>query len=287
MTSIVLLVLAALGVAQTPAPGLSFSHLTLKIAIPKPAFVEVEPIPLTLTLTNTTAYPIQGHVGIGFQSSYIQMFVAHPDGTVQEIHSLSDVGRGLAVDGATIAPGAQYRERERLIFELDKVFPKPGDYHLQAVLNSLDDEETVGSNWLPIRIRQATGIDRQALEYMKSVGNPSYFLSDGESSNQAAKEAFEPFVVYYKTSAYGDYATFDLGHFYLVYEQYEMAVKQLRQVATKDNFAFADEALYYLIQSHAKLGEKAKATPYLDHLKSRHTKSQYVSRATRVLERLK
>ena len=122
---------------------------------------------------------------------------------------------------------------------------------------------------------------------MKSVGNPSYFLSGGESSSQAAKEALEPFVVYYKTSAYGDYATFDLGHFYLVYEQYGMAVKQLMQVATKDNFAFAGEALYYLIQSHAKLGEKAKATFYLDRLKSRYPKSQYVNRATRMVESLK
>ena len=78
---------------------------------------------------------------------------------------------------------------------------------------------------------------------------------------------------------YGDYAAALLGDVYFFSSQHDKAVQYLTKVAMKDDFAFADEALYYLIKAHITLGDIALADTALARLRSRYPRSPYMARA--------
>jgi TolA-binding protein len=261
---------------KTRFQGLNFSYLKLEIATTKEEFVQVEPIPIILSLRNETKMPINGHTALEFRHGLIELFTIHNDSGRQKIQDLSPVSF-TAVDSERIAPGEQHQTTQLLIIKLDKIFPEPGTYEIQAVLNDITSDKAIESNPVTVQIIEPAGIDSSALEYMETEGDPSYFLSGmALYDSDDAQNALEEFVQYFGDSSYGDYATYLLGRMYLFEAQYEEATEQISQVATKEDFVLADQALHYLVQANTKLGNMEEAEYYLEMLELRYPDSDYV-----------
>ena len=223
--------------------SVGFSDLTLEAFTTKQKFIQLEPIPITLELSNKTAEPVVTQTSLNFDGNLVQLFVENSLNEQQEI-GLSSVRVLMSIDPITIQPGGKYRGRQQLlVLALDRAFPQPGHYYLQFVLKDRMSEEVVKSDRLEIEIKRPEGLDLEAFNFIKSKGKQSNFFN---SVTVSTPNTVEEFVARYGESVYGDYATFMLGQFYFIKQEFEKAKGQLEKVSTKAKFFFADEASNYL-----------------------------------------
>ena len=236
----------------------SFSDLTLGITAPKEVFNQLEPIPLIVSLSNKTDRPVLGHLTLKFAANYVHLFVRQVGGDKRRIENLSMIQPLIGAYPQKILPGSVLQEKQLVDLELDKIFPYPGEYQLQARLLDIDGKKTIESNLLRIQILEPTGLDRQAFDFIKNNGNPSYFLNgyDRVVDNKPLT-ILEEFVSRFSGTAYGDYAIFQLAGVYFAKEDYEKAIKHLEKLANKSDFAFAERAREFLDQSQEKSRQKA------------------------------
>jgi hypothetical protein len=121
-----------------PVQG-SFSDLTLELTAPKQNLVQLEPLPLILTLRNKTAYSIISQTTLDFAAGRVQLFIIEDNREPVRIKNISPIAKFVVVDPGPIRPGERRETKELLTIALDKVFPQPGSYQIQAVLR--DDRE--------------------------------------------------------------------------------------------------------------------------------------------------
>jgi hypothetical protein len=237
-----------------------FSNLTLDITTTKEAFLQLEPIPIILTLSNKKSHAITGHSALNFSDGRIELFVSRVDGEKIKIQNLSPEKAHVRVGPISIEPGETHQSKQLVAMDLDKIFPEPGSYQIEAVLHGIDWEEETKSNPLTIQINQPDGVDSQAFDYIRSEGNPSLFFTGIEmGGSKKAQIALERFVSNFDKSAYGDYASFLLGKFYFYGKEYEKAKMHLDKLAKKTKFIFAEAALDYLDKTNKKLREVSRA----------------------------
>ena len=260
----------------TPVQG-SFADLTLEIASPKQKFVQLEPIALILTLSNKTRFPVVARTSLDFAAGFLQLFAIRENGELIQIQNLSPLAHVVVVRPGTIQSGQSYQTKELLTLDLDKVFPQPGTYQIQAVLRNGEGEQQVKSNLLTIQVLEPTGVDVQAFDYLKNRTNPSYFFSGLELDQTQAQMV--TFVSNFRDSSYGEYAAFILGEFYFVRKDYTRAIEQLDDVTKKRDFVYGDRVLYYLVEANAKLGNRQQAGYHLDILRASNPDSNYLERA--------
>jgi hypothetical protein len=243
VVSILLYAVRRPNAAQTSA----FSRLTLKMASTKEDFVELEPIPIILNLRNDTNQTILGHSALNFSNNFVKLFIVQENGQTQEIQNLTPVTANTAASPKKIEPGENLEEKQVLAFHLDKTFPVPGDYRIQAVLYDPEWTREVKSNVLTIRIFQPEGLDLEALKYIKSLAASSYFFSGvGFASTEKARSVLEEFNARFGETVYGDYANFLLGEHYFYDKKYKRASTHFSLLADKTSFVFADKAKKYL-----------------------------------------
>jgi TolA-binding protein len=236
--------------------GLIFSDLTLEIAAPKEEFNQLEPIPLVISLSNKKDRPILGHTTLNFTGNYIQLFVNQLGSEKRRIEDLTMVRAFVGAHPQKILPGNVLQEKQLIDLDLDKIFPYPGEYQLQAELLDVDGKKTVKSNHLRIRILEPTGLNRQAFEFIKNNSNPSYFLNGYERVvDNKPLSILEEFVSRFSETAYGDYAVFQLGEVYFSKEDYKQAIKHLEKVAKKSDFVFAEKVKDYLSKAKDKISK--------------------------------
>src|SRR5205085_9937374 len=116
------------------APKSNFSDLTFEIATAKEEFNQLEPIPLTLTLSNKTDQPVIAQTALNFDYHFVNLFVNLPGGERQMIERLSMIQKFTAGGSGKIKPGQTAQLRQLIDIGLDKIFPYPGEYQLQAEL---------------------------------------------------------------------------------------------------------------------------------------------------------
>ena len=238
-------------------PALNFSNLTFEIATTnKKEFVKLEPIPITLTLSNKTTQTILGHRALGFSANLVRVFVVQ-EGREQEVPQLSPFAKEMFIKPVEMKPGESYHAKELFTLNLDSLFPKPGEYQIQAILLFPNSKLTVKSNTVAIHIREPEGIDRQAFDFIQANSRSSDFLSGRYlSGHQKAQSLLERFVMNYGESVYGDYATFLLGELYFVQEEYEKASELFLKVANKPDFAFSDKVSDHLNKLKGELSKE-------------------------------
>lgn len=236
-----------------------FQQLTLTLATPKKKYVELQPIPIVVTLKNDTNTTLVGHSALAFDSSYLKISVDAGDG-LQEIRQLS-LAKGKVVASAhELQPGEEVTITDRLNFNLNKVFPQPGTYKLQARLMSSDWKESVSSKPLEIEIVQPVGLDAQALEFIRNYGAPAFFFTGAQVMKDHEKfRVLENFVALYGQSAYADEASFLLGEVQFAKREYERARPHFEKLSKKSDYAFAKEASEYLKRIERE--EKKKDRP--------------------------
>ena len=260
----------------TPVQG-SFSDLTLEISSPKQKLVQFEPMALILTLSNKTSSPIAARTSIDLSAGFVELFTIRKNGEPVKIQNLSPIAGLVIVRPGIIRSGESHQTKELLTLDLDKVFPQPGTYQIQAVLRNGEGKQQVKSNLLTIHVLEPTGLDIQAFDYLKNRTNPSYFFS-GLELDKTQVQMVE-FVSNFRDSSYGDYVAFMLGEFYLVRKDYTRAIEQLNGVSKKPDFVYGDRALYYLVEGNARLGNWQQAGHHLDSLRASHPDSNYLERA--------
>lgn len=232
---------------QGAAQRLEFSQLTLNLSSTKEDFVQLEPIPIILNLRNETAQPIQGHSALDFSNNFVKLFVIKENGDASEIQNPSPVTGNTAASPRNFGPGENLEARQALVFQLDKTFPHPGNYRIQAVLYDAAWSSEVRSNVLTIRILKPEGLNLAAFEYIKNLGASSYFFSGvGFSGKEKARAVLEDFTNRFGETAYADYAAFSLGEFYFYDREYGRADKQFDHLAKRTGFVLADRARKYL-----------------------------------------
>jgi hypothetical protein len=237
---------------DTPREAFKFADLTLTIATSKTDFVPLEPIPIILTLSNNTAQPILGHGALEFSRDYVDLFVGRSADDMQLFRNLSTVQVDGIIKPRRINPGESQQSLQMLTIKLDKMFPQPGTYRIQAVLHNIGRKEEVRSSLLSVRILSPKGRDLQAYEYLKSKAHASLFFSGLDNSGKGT-EALEEFVAKFGDSAYGDHAAYLLGITYFYKKEYQKAKEQFSKLSAKSNFVFAKEASTFLDQTNSKL----------------------------------
>lgn len=237
------------GSAQEPSvPHRSdFSKLTLKISSTKEDFVQLEPIPIIFNLRNDTTQPIVGHAALELPNKFVKLFIIEDDGEPREIQNLSPITAHTIAAPREISPGESLQSKQVLAFYLDKSFPHPGSYRIQAKLYDPGWTNEIMSNFLTIRVVRPDGSSLKALEAIQSLGASSYFFSGvGFSSKEQERAALEDFAAKFSGTVYGDYAIFSLGELYFYDKKYEQASKHFRILEKKTGFVFGDKARKYL-----------------------------------------
>ena len=267
--------------AQTiPAQG-SFSDLTLELIAPKHNFVQLEPIPLILTLHNKTPYSIVVQTTLDFAAGRVQLFTVEDNREPVRIQNISPIAKKIVIDPGPIRPGERRQTKELLTIALDKVFPYPGSYQIEAVLRDDREKKQIKSNLLTIRVREPIGLDIQAFDYLKHRTNPSYFFSGREA--EKTESALLEFVSNFRDSSYGDYAALVLGDLYFARKNHQRLIEQLN--GFRSDFIYADRVLYYLVEANVALSNWQQAGQHFDTLRASDPESEYLERAATAISR--
>ena len=244
------LLTATFGATQKPSrpasPPTQFEKFTLTLATPKSKYVELEPIPIILTLKNETDKPLVGHTVFMFGGGYVRLYVIRDDGR-HEVKPLTLRRALISAKPREFVPAQEASDTELLDVALNKLFPKPGKYQLQAKMMS-----RTGSVWskpVDIEVVEAEGDDAEALRFIRATKKPEYFFTGADLvGNSANAERLKTFVAVYGDTVYGDYATHMLAQLYHAKREYESARPLLEMLSKKKDYAFAADAAQYLQQ---------------------------------------
>jgi hypothetical protein len=240
---------------------LPFANLTLEISSTKHEFLPLEPIPLNLELSNRAKNPVSGHDSIDFSQNHVELFVAGPDGSMNKIEIQKPLRKLVEATPKVYEPSAAHRSKQLITINPSDVLSQPGDYRIQAVIHGVNWYEEVKSNFLPVRIVEATGTDKQAFDYLRDEANISAFFAGFDfSKDQKALCMLDGLIRKFRDTVYAEYASFRLGEFYFYSKEYTKANEYFENVATKASFIFADKAKNYL-EKIRKDKTIAKETP--------------------------
>ena len=255
------LLTATFGVTQQPSrpasPPSQFEKFTLTIATPKSKYVELEPIPIILTLKNETDEPLVGHTVFIFGGGYVRLYLIHDDGR-HEVKPLTLLRALIYPNPREFVPGQEASDTELLDVALNKLFPKPGTYQLQAKM--MYRTGSVWSKPIDVEVVEAEGDDAEALRFIRASKKPEYFFTGTDFvGNSENAERLKTFVAVYGDTVYGDYATHMLAQLYHAKREYESARPLLEMLSKKRTYAFAEDASRYLdqlIRNQNRLGTK-------------------------------
>ena len=235
------------GSAQSPASlRTQFEKFTLTIATPKSKYVELEPIPIIVTLKNETDEPLVGHTVFMFGSGYVRLYIIRDDGR-HEVKPLTLLRALIYPNPREFVPGQEASDTELLDVALNKLFPKPGTYQLQAKM--MYRTGSVWSRPIDVQVVEAEGDDAEALGFIRASKKPEYFFTGTDLvRNSENADRLKTFVAVYGDTVYGDYATHKLAQLYHAKREYESARPLLEMLSKKKTYAFAEDAAQYLDQ---------------------------------------
>lgn len=221
-----------------------FEELTLDLSTVKEEYRPLEPIPIVLTVSNKTTHVVEGHSELDFAYNYVELYVGRGEGQMKNAGRLSTVSTLLIAEPKTMKPGTEFSSKQLLTLKLDHTFPQPGTYSIQARLFDIDRKRSIASKPTVIRIVPATGIDFQALQFIKTYGNASYFFTGARSDRNI--DLLETFAAAFGESAYGDYAAFNMALYRFTRREYDKARDHFEKLSRKPAFVFSDAASDYV-----------------------------------------
>ncbi len=254
---ICLLLIPNIYTQATSTESQSFAKLGLSISTSKTTFVPLEPIPIKFSLRNETDKSISGHASLRFVSNFVEIFLRSAgEPNVRKIDPLSrdrvrSIGRNTL-----IPPGAVIEHTELMSIDLDKYFLNPGVYEMRASFKNRGSSEKIQSDWVTITITEPQGIDRAALEFLKTGPDLSNLYSGNNTEEQ--KDYLESFLANYAESSYSPYISLRLAGFYVWCGELDKAKPKLNKLKELKNFARANEVDEYL----KELERKSKLAQY-------------------------
>lgn len=141
---------------------------------------------------------------------------------------------GLIAGGHPPPPPPKYLEQKEIIDIALDFFPESGNYQIQFVYGG------VSSNVIDLTIKEPTGINRAAFEFLSKHQEATSFYWVWEEKNGIA--LLEVFVAKYRRSVYGDLAISHLAGIYLAKGDLDMAKAEFEKIKSSKNPVIAKEA---------------------------------------------
>ncbi len=218
----------------------------MELSGPNQDILALQPIPVRIKLSNRTSRPVFGYSSIALGKSPLSI-LAKKSSTDQSI--ALDTTAILTYTSNTnveMLPGAVVEAREWLTLGLNKYFPEPGSYELQTVLANDDRTQYIESNTISIEIREPTGADRPAYNFIKNSSFQDYLFSGAEFNK--VKGTLERLNTLHPNTPYARSASFVLGENYYYGRLYPQALVNLLRLEADNDFIFADKVRKYLAE---------------------------------------
>lgn len=145
-----------------------------------------------------------------------------------------------------IEPSESSEATEFVTLGLNKYFPEPGIYELQAVLYNADGTQSIESNTVTIEIQEPSGINRNAYNLIKNSSFQDYLFSGAEFKK--VKNTLEAITTRFPNSAYAKNSFYLLGEVYFYDKQYPKALTNLLRLENDNGFIFAEKVKNYLTE---------------------------------------
>jgi len=283
----------------------AFEELTLNLSCRSGNYFPMEPIEIKLVLRNEKNYPFSGHPHVSLGDGYLRFEVRREGNEFTFFDTDSRYSRDFEPVRRMLQPGQSFSCEEILSFrwlsrakrQAQYIFPETGRYFIRAVLRNIDYKSEIQSNVLEVNVVEPSGIDMEALNFLRSKSHRINFLLNTALPDPATKNnntaeivsEMEEFVNAYAESRYAKYAEFTLGVLYKrdVGAGRSAAAEMLERVLRRPRFSLTDDALYELVGYHARWGDIKKARRHLSQLERLLPGSALVQNARDTVETAK
>ncbi|KPL05680.1 hypothetical protein AMJ85_11270 [candidate division BRC1 bacterium SM23_51] len=284
--------------ATTDAPPV---RITLRQSVADSPSYPLLPLDITIDVWNLTSRP--SHCAAFLFSNAIpriielqesnRWWIWSPDGTERRIIDVGSPAGTFEVKNWPPCPEIQPGDRDhvrqvlRLVHYQDLwwakdaqgrplieevfLFPKPGTYVTQLENTFLK----VQSNRLTIEVKEPTGRDREAYEYLLRCKWPFFVASDLFNLEESARQEARTFVEQYGDTVYGPYARFYLSH-----QEYREATNDLATSGVVTNESFLE------LWDELIADENFRLWPWVLKKKAEYLERLSFRRATRPIVRL-
>ncbi len=233
---------------------------TLRIETTDPNTLPMEPLSLSISLSNDSDHSIFGYGIITPGSGYILFAVSREDEPFRMV-SDGDVYANVSVEPAEFAPGYRVEAQTFLYFgrraKSDPLsqyaFPIPGTYKVKGMKFDIKNQMMIESNVLSVSIRQPTGVDMAAYDYLRRHTSSRLLrqtvgYSRGKTQWSVIRKQ-EEFIKKFPGSRYARYVHDSLGRTYLngLKHEYDLGITHLEKAASVKDYFLADRALARLV----------------------------------------
>ncbi len=217
-----------------------FEKMTFEVGLNKNSFVISEPIFIKFKFSNHTGVP---------QMTYSPAFIGESELKVSSrsktlTHRNLSAFNGISgVRFPLTVPPAWVSTKDEILTSpfTGYIFPISGEYQLQFILRSSGSEKTIKSNIINITIEKPTGINKDALDFMKE--HQEFFgLSSWTDDGKNSLALLQEFVSKYDQSAYGEPAISALADIYESKNELDKAQIEFEKIKSSKNKLIADEA---------------------------------------------
>ncbi len=224
-----------------------FTDLTLEIALPEQTLLSLQPIPIVIKQSNKTNQPAMGYGKISFGLTPIRLY-AKKNGSNEKVFlgNQSPISTLAFFTNVQIAPGKGSETKGLITIGLNKYFPEPGIYEIQAALRNDDGTQSIESNKVTIEIQKPTGLNLAAYNLIKNSSLQDFMFS-GIKFNRA-KDILETLNLIHPNTPYAKNSSFLLGETHFELRQYPQALTNLIRLENDSNFIFAEKVKNYLTE---------------------------------------
>lgn len=232
-----------------------FEKMSFEMELNKTEYILLEPIAIKFKFSNKTDQPQTSYTPNWFTETSVKISY-NDESQERALYNISTGGvrfPRIFMTGKTIEdPGILQPNY------VNKFFAEPGKYQLQFFLSGGEGLERISSSVFEVEIKQPTGIDKKAFDYLmkyqsESEGDLFYWTKQDGKRNLARLETF---VARYSSSVYGDYAIYSLGNFYLFYNELDKAKIEFEKIKSSSNRIIANGATKALADIEEKFRER-------------------------------
>jgi hypothetical protein len=227
----------------------NFENMTFEVELSKESYVLLEPVYVNFKFSNKTGTAQKADSPYFMQESKL---LVTANGKTSVFEHLSSGGAIPAVRFPTVFKPGTFSSSAEIFGPAfaGAFFPEPGVYRVQFVLRSSDGGRTIASNSIDVEITEPAGLDKEALEFMRT--NKEFFGMSTWVTGRDSEALLETFVNKYSNTVYGELAINSLGHVYLGKGDLEKASIEFEKIKNSRNPNLKKDAAASLVDIEKK-----------------------------------
>lgn len=236
--------------------------LNLELSSVQNSYLLLEPIPFNFNLSNKNTVPIKWN-GLPALGHDLSLLTRAENGGEFRCCARADFA-DIIPDTEVMQPSENKRTSSLIgDFVAERLFPRAGRYELQVEFKYLDFsfgyrlEQKILSNPITIEIREPSGNDRRAYDYLKNTYQP--VRRGGNAEEKTRMQQY--FVHNFRDTVYWKYITFELAEQYAFQNEHAKAEQEYFKLIDLD-FYYSKKVKSELARLAVKLG---RPTPLSKH----------------------